>query len=224
MEWWWDTANATRAGRRLTEVEARYIASHSATRSVEFERQAAVLNLGCGSGRHAGAFPGRWIGLDVDPVPLRLFRENHPRIPAIRADATRLPVKPGSFRVVLAMQVLNYVKLDRALAEIHRVLRPYGKLIASHPNADGYKAGRHPEGEPGPSLGFHGLIETYSGARLAVTDVTGYNWAPVGRASDTAKARIVIALARPLDRAATRWHWLKTKSPWLLVTARKVVS
>lgn len=52
----------------------------------------------------------------------------------IRADARHLPIPSGSVDLIIALDVLEHIDDDaRALAEVHRVLRPGGTLFASVP-------------------------------------------------------------------------------------------
>jgi SAM-dependent methyltransferase len=52
----------------------------------------------------------------------------------IRADARHLPLPTASVDLIIALDVLEHIDDDaRALAEIHRVLRPGGTLFASVP-------------------------------------------------------------------------------------------
>jgi SAM-dependent methyltransferase len=96
-----------------------------------------VLDLGAGRGhwaalaRASGA--ARVVALDLTPEMVRAAT-----VPAVVADAGRLPVRDARFDVVIAALVLSYLADPaRALREFARVLRPGGALIASdlHPAA-----------------------------------------------------------------------------------------
>jgi SAM-dependent methyltransferase len=122
--------------------------------TVEFDRLelapgARVLDIGCGSGRHAAAayrLPGaRVVGVDPAWPDLAAACERlqlHDRLGAhgggrwdlLAADGLRLPFSDGCFDLVLCAEVLEHVPADgRLLAEIRRVLRPGGELVASVP-------------------------------------------------------------------------------------------
>lgn len=96
-----------------------------------------VLDLGCGHGHYA--LLARSLGarrvLAVDfALPMVLAA---PR-PAVVADAERLPLPGGSVDVVIAALLLSFVREPgRFLAEVARVLRPGGAVVASdlHPAA-----------------------------------------------------------------------------------------
>ena len=72
-------------------------------------------------------------GVDASPQTLALARrrtEGHDNVELHLADATALPVPDGAFDAALSVQVLEYVAdLDAALAELHRALRPGGRLV-----------------------------------------------------------------------------------------------
>jgi SAM-dependent methyltransferase len=126
-----------------------------------------VLDLGCGEGRHAIA---AWLAAEVNCVGVDLCladleaaaRKSRPfaaQMPASAArslslsvgDALQLPFADHSFDVVICSEVLEHVLAYReVLAEIRRVLRPGGALVASVPRfwpewicwalSDGYHA------------------------------------------------------------------------------------
>jgi malonyl-CoA O-methyltransferase len=100
----------------------------------------AVLDLGCGTGAGARAikrqFPrARVTAADLAPPMLEVARR-HSRfwrpIHCTQADARQLPFETASFDLVFTSLMLQWVQpLDAALAEIRRVLRPGGLLLAS---------------------------------------------------------------------------------------------
>jgi SAM-dependent methyltransferase len=101
-----------------------------------------VLDVGCGTGAVArvaaslvGA-DGRVVGTDFSAARLGVARSLPPPEGAAiewhEGDATGLPYPDASFDVVLCQQVLHLIS-DRAgaLREMHRVLRPGGRLALS---------------------------------------------------------------------------------------------
>jgi SAM-dependent methyltransferase len=92
-----------------------------------------VVDVGCGNGRYSSRLAAdrpdlRVLGLDRSPG-MR---------PPVVADAQRLPVPDASAGAVLAMHMLYHVPdIDRAIAEMARVLRPDGVAIAAT-NGDGH--------------------------------------------------------------------------------------
>ena len=91
-----------------------------------------ALDLACGTGdltRALAAGGGEVIGLDFTHAMLALARSRADGPPAawVNGDALSLPFADGSFdRATVAFGVRNFINLDRALAEIRRVLRPQG--------------------------------------------------------------------------------------------------
>lgn len=89
---------------------------------------ARVLDLGCGSGPARPSAARWWLGIDRSEGELARAAAAGRR-PLVRGDATRLPLPPTSIDVVTAALSLMLVQpLDRALAELARVLRPGGEL------------------------------------------------------------------------------------------------
>jgi SAM-dependent methyltransferase len=87
-------------------------------------RCAALL---CGAG-------GQSVGLDIDPAMLEVARvasrKEGLNIDYHCAPAAELPFEAASFDAALCLQGLQYFPdKKRALAEMHRVLRPNGRLV-----------------------------------------------------------------------------------------------
>ncbi len=98
--------------------------------------QESVLDLGCGSGAYlaplAARTAGRRVAADRFIGMLRDVQRTPAAPPLLAADALALPFPPGSFDLVLANHMLFLVPdLPRALAEIARVLRADGGLLAA---------------------------------------------------------------------------------------------
>ena len=91
-----------------------------------------VLDVGAGTGYYLARALGRRAGLalDLSKFACRRAAKAHPRIGAAAADAWHgLPVRTGSVGAVLN------VFAPRNAAEMHRVLRPGGRLVVAVPNA-----------------------------------------------------------------------------------------
>lgn len=96
-----------------------------------------VLDVGCGSGQTMTWFrrlyPGwRAVGVDVAADGVRAV-DRSSRQMACLASATELPFADRSFDALITLDVLQHLPLEggdeRALAEMHRVLRPGGVLF-----------------------------------------------------------------------------------------------
>jgi len=95
-----------------------------------------VLDLACGTGDlalDASRRGARVVGLDITPRMLELARaKGGPGGPTwLVGDMTALPVESGAFDLVTTGYGLrNVPDLPRALTEIHRVLRPGGRMCS----------------------------------------------------------------------------------------------
>ena len=100
-----------------------------------------VLDLGCGAGldcllaaRKVGP-SGRVIGVDMTPEMIHKATQNALALGLANAefrqgDIESLPVESGTVDVVISNGVFNLCPdKPRALAEVHRVLRPGGRLL-----------------------------------------------------------------------------------------------
>ena len=96
-----------------------------------------VLEIGAGTGANLGLYSGT-IGELVltepeSPMLRRLQKAVHERMPVahvLQAPAEDLPFDDGSFDTVVSTLVLCGVPdQERALREVHRVLRPGGQLL-----------------------------------------------------------------------------------------------
>ena len=99
-----------------------------------------VLDVGCGTGivaRHAARQvgpTGKVVAADLNEGMLEVARSLAPVSGAAiewhKADAAQLPIRDGSADVVLCAQVLQFIPdRGKALAEMHRVLKPGGRAV-----------------------------------------------------------------------------------------------
>jgi len=107
----------------------------------ELAGAARVLDVGCGEGqvsRLAAARLGTDLVVGVDPTHAQVV-EAHRRGGLVsygRADAAALPFSDGSFDAAVACLVFEHIdEVDRAIAEVGRVLRPGGRFLflLNHP-------------------------------------------------------------------------------------------
>jgi ubiquinone/menaquinone biosynthesis C-methylase UbiE len=109
-----------------------------------------LLDLGTGTGLVAAAAArtpctaARVVGLDVSPAMLARARERVApfRVALVTGDAEALPCRDGSFDAAAGHFVLVFLKRPAAaVAELHRVLRPGGRVVLtalSRPEATAY--------------------------------------------------------------------------------------
>jgi SAM-dependent methyltransferase len=122
-------------------------------------QQMSALDIGVGGGRHTKLLCElgfQTFGIDISEEGLRHTQEwlaSEGRSAVLKpASMSDLPFPDAQFEVVLAFGVYNYsIKKDmeRAVAELHRVLRPGGRaLIVTRSDKD-YRFGKGTELEPG---------------------------------------------------------------------------
>jgi SAM-dependent methyltransferase len=104
-----------------------------------------VYDLGCGPG-HTTAFLhdlGVQVrGLDLSAALLHEARQRHPHVEFEQGDMLELPVADDSLAGVVAFYAivhLSPIGLRRALVEIHRVLKPGGRLLLAFHVGEGLK-------------------------------------------------------------------------------------
>jgi ubiquinone/menaquinone biosynthesis C-methylase UbiE len=138
-----------RDGGSMSDRVARFL---GAARQLANEPGEA-LDLGCGSGEIAAAFAEagwRVTGCDPSPAMIVTARANWPGRPVDWVTLTQgrpLPLPNARFDLVVVSSVLEYVDdLPTMLAEIARVLRPGGFLLATVPDMD-HPARRAEEGK-----------------------------------------------------------------------------
>jgi len=106
--------------------------------------QKTVLDLGCGEGGYSRrlAEDGAWVvAVDISPrlieIAMSKAKAENLQIEFLVRDASKLyGLENQSFEIVLAAMVLMHVAdYPSAIKEIHRVLKPYGRLVLSilHP-------------------------------------------------------------------------------------------
>lgn len=149
------------------EDVVRFVARHLLRRlgptRTEWRRPVeAVLDLGCGVGRHVVWLARLGVpvqGLDVSETALAACREwldgEGLRARLERGGVDALPFAPEAFDVVVCHGVLDQVRVAvarRALAEVRRVLRPGGLLHLNVRGRDSYDWGRGEAVEPGTFL------------------------------------------------------------------------
>jgi SAM-dependent methyltransferase len=97
-----------------------------------------VVDVGGGTGQRGQLFAdgGLYVCLDLDAQKLRGWRLRRRTGRALLADATRCPFASATVDLVLLTAVAHHLateQLERALAEIARVLGPQGLLLLAEP-------------------------------------------------------------------------------------------
>lgn len=99
----------------------------------------AVAEIGCGDGRGIELLaPGseRYVGLDKSTAVARKRTEGKfQQLELIETLMPPVPLPDNSFDVVLSFQVIEHIMDDTLfLEELHRILKPGGKLYLTTPN------------------------------------------------------------------------------------------
>ena len=105
--------------------------------------QARILELGCGKAEKTRAIAkddkvAYLLALETDAIQhaINLTYTDLPKVQFAPGAAEAIPAANASFDIVLMFKSLHHVpleKLDQALAEIHRVLKPGGLAYISEP-------------------------------------------------------------------------------------------
>jgi SAM-dependent methyltransferase len=160
------------------------------------ERSERVLDLGCGDGHLSALLADR--GYDVTGVERRGGHTS--KFPAhvqlIEADLERgLPALSGRYDHVICADILEHLRYpERLLNEIHDVLGPHGRLVASLPNSGNVYFrvnvlfGRFPQHDKGLFDRTHvrfypwsGWLDLFSAAKWRITSIRS-SGIPVGLA------------------------------------------
>lgn len=117
-------------------LDAVVAAKREATAAMELRPSERALDIGCGTGVDlpeilAAISPGgRVVGIDVSERAVGAAAARVPEAAVQVADVQELPFADGSFEACRADRTLQHVAdPERALAEIHRVLVPGGRLV-----------------------------------------------------------------------------------------------
>lgn len=132
---WWTQYRADYAGRTWRDYR------HLLAEAVRHAPSPPLLDVGCGQGHLlecARQFGMPAIGLEASAVALAEGKRLHPDADARPWRAGEpLPCADGSVGVAMLNQVIDHITLDenrRLFAELRRVLKPAGALIAHSPS------------------------------------------------------------------------------------------
>ena len=129
--WNWDSP----AGRRRADRRARIFVERGGLSPGRL-----ALELGCGTGiflEKVARGGARIVGLDLSADLLARARTRlagATNVVLHRGNAEQMPYAASSFDAVYGSSVLHHLDLDRALAEVFRVLRPGGRCVFTEPN------------------------------------------------------------------------------------------
>jgi SAM-dependent methyltransferase len=98
---------------------------------------APLADLGCGPGHVSAWLAARGadvVGIDLSPGMIAIAREEYPEVEFREGDLRALPAEDGEFGAAVAFYSIIHLAADelgRAVAEMHRVLRPSGRLLVA---------------------------------------------------------------------------------------------
>jgi len=102
-------------------------------RAVDPQKGERVLDIAAGTGTSSAALAksgAEVIALDFSPGMVEEGRKRHPDLMFVQGDAEKLPFADGEFdAVTISFGLRNVQHPQVALAEMHRVLKPGGKLL-----------------------------------------------------------------------------------------------
>ncbi len=116
---------------------ARHVAAYQLAAAKAVGR--TVLDAGCGEGYGAEAMAAsgaaRVVAVDLDAEVVAHVERTYPRVEAVRAELTDLPLPDATFDLVISLQVIEHVwDVPGYLASLQRVLAPRGELVLATPN------------------------------------------------------------------------------------------
>lgn len=108
-------------------------------RIIKPEKNAKVLDIGCGNGRFLTAFSklsNNVFGFDLSREMLEKAKKKHKNL--IRGDAEMLPFRSESFDIVHAAGLLGVYKSEKILEECFRVAKFNGRVFISFPALESF--------------------------------------------------------------------------------------
>jgi ubiquinone/menaquinone biosynthesis C-methylase UbiE len=132
-----DKIDVSEAFRACTAPENRWIAEEMG--DITDKR---ILDLGCGAGEAAVYFAtkgAKAVASDLSEgmlqVALKLAEKNGVTIETSKSSADVINFPDNTFDMVYAANLLHHVDVEKCLQEVHRVLKPGGKLYSWDPLA-----------------------------------------------------------------------------------------
>lgn len=199
----WDMVRHTAMGRYHYEHEYGFIRRH-----MERARPPRrILDIACGSGWMSEPLYRsglKVVGLDLNRLALAHYRQRVGNIPLVAADALQLPFSDNSFDCVIAIECFEYFpEYHRFLQVVNRVLTKGGLLIFDTLNRRSYKwrlkglVGR-PLTYPSPRVSCDDVLRATVDHGFDVQEVSGYNWVPFTKESDSRLLPIAALIEKTL--------------------------
>jgi Methyltransferase domain len=126
----------TGLGIEITEDEIEAEA-HQVRQRLRSLTPATFVEVGAGPGTFTPDLPGTGLALDQSDAALRVLQGDLPRIPAVRADACRLPLRDLAVHRIIATHIYGILPPAQSgtfLAEAHRVSQELIVLDSGRPS------------------------------------------------------------------------------------------
>ena len=108
-------------------------------RNYFFSPNDLVLDCGCATGKFLEAQPEQTIGIDIDKQKIKVCKEKGLNAQQIDLEK-KLGFEKNYFDGVFASHVIEHTHDPiKSLKEIHRVLKPNGKIVVFTPNINKFK-------------------------------------------------------------------------------------
>lgn len=122
---------ARRYSDAFQRIESRIFEWPWLLRRIEERNPENVVDLGCGNGYLSQALSARGYRMTaIDPSEKMLAHARlSPDVRAIRGSGERIPLEDRSADMIVSFLSFRYMDWPKALAEMHRVLRPEGTVI-----------------------------------------------------------------------------------------------
>jgi SAM-dependent methyltransferase len=173
-----------------------------------FAPTAKLLDVGCGTGWLADHF-SRYTGIDGSPEAVATAVERGRAVQRGDVDEP-LPFPDASFDGVVLKDLLEHVADPVALvAEVHRVLRPEGRVFASSPDAQRWVWDDYSHRRPFTRKSFRLLFRDQG----FTVDRVGYESVLPGTSIVSARTK---AKRRPAPLRAAAWLPVVRRNVWLV--------
>ena len=104
----------------------------------QIDSDKSVLEIGCGTGlftkRVNELTNSKVTAIDISETLISIAKTKVPSCKFMRMDAMNMIFQPNLFDVVYGSSILHHLHIETALNEIHRVLKPAGKIVFAEPN------------------------------------------------------------------------------------------